>query len=405
MMQLNSFWQRFALLQIALMFCASQITFAEAQDVTITTITGDEINATLSSIARGELVGDEIPDGTNLENVMAIRTKGVVAVQTPKVAVFLTDGGRINASSVTYKNENFTIATDFGAVSLTPDAVKGLLFRLPFADQSAFGRALANRSTESDRVIAESPKGEQSALGLLESITSDKVFFNYKDESRSISISRMIGIVAADLRPPPLAGVIGTISLTEGSTVRGSIDGLESGKLSIGLAGRQSISIPMTSVSAISIASDRVVYLSDLTPLEVEQNALATLDFPWKRDLSVAGNPIRLNNSKLGTSTTFSKGLGVHSANRLEFANEGFDRFAATVGIDAETGGRGHCEVSVWADGIKLWSETITGTTDPKNVDVEIDGLERIALVVQNGQHLDLGDHVDWADARFLKTK
>ena len=38
-------------------------------------------------------------------------------------------------------------------------------------------------------------------------------------------------------------------------------------------------------------------------------------------------------------------------------------------------------------------------------VDVDVSGMDAIALVVDPGEEFDLGDHVDWANARFVKTE
>ena len=100
------------------------------------------------------------------------------------------------------------------------------------------------------------------------------------------------------------------------------------------------------------------------------------------------------------------KGIGTQSFSRLSFANTNeFDRFRAVVGIDAETGGRGDCQMVVQGDGIELWSKRVKAAEDPIQVDLDIAGIKEIALIVNPGEDFDLGDHADWGDARFLKTK
>ena len=95
----------------------------------------------------------------------------------------------------------------------------------------------------------------------------------------------------------------------------------------------------------------------------------------------------------------------MQSWSRIEFANEKqFTRFQATVGIDAETRGRGDCNLEIVSDGITPWSKRISALEDPVEVDIDISGMEAIALVVDPGEEFDLGDHVDWANARFVKT-
>ena len=96
----------------------------------------------------------------------------------------------------------------------------------------------------------------------------------------------------------------------------------------------------------------------------------------------------------------------MQSYSRMVFGvPEGFDRFQATVGIDVETQGRGDCVVVVSADGIQLWQERIRGTDQPRKIDVDISNSTEFTLTVQTGEQYDLSDHVDWCNARFLKSK
>ena len=96
----------------------------------------------------------------------------------------------------------------------------------------------------------------------------------------------------------------------------------------------------------------------------------------------------------------------MQASSRLVFANEaGFDRFSAVAGIAAETKGRGDCQMIVRGDGIELWSKRVTGGGGPLEIDVDIEGIKEVALVVSPGAEFDLGDHANWGEARFLKTK
>ena len=156
----------------------------------------------------------------------------------------------------------------------------------------------------------------------------------------------------------------------------------------------------------ISVVSDRLVWLSDLTPVDVTEQALVTQPMSWRRDQSVGGNPLTLNSGD-GSSdhVEFEKGLGVHAYCSLTYANDrDFNRLAATVGIDRETRGRGDCQFIVKGDGVELWSQRVR-TTDPLvAVLVDITRVHEVSLVVEAGQQLDLADHADWAEARFLKV-
>lgn len=368
----------------------------------MTTITGQQIEMDLESIVDGVVQGGS--EKISLSDLLMIQTDKSIVPERQALLVMLSGGGQIGASQVTFDGENFSLQTPVGQFSVPPDSIKAILMDVE-ADRSRFDRALKNRSVEKDSVIALGSSGQRVVGGLIESINESKLLLEFDGKSRPISLNKIVGIVPADLKPAKPKGQIVNLKLTNGSTVTGGIVGLQSGKLQLVLPGDATIELSLSAVSAISLQSDRVAYLSDLDPTNSSQNALATIEFAWQRDLSVQLNPIRLYSFESGKTTEYAKGIGVHSASRLEFENaDDFDRFAAVVGIDAETQGNGDCEVSLWADGIQLWSANITGEGEPQKVDVPIKGMKTIALVVRNGKYLDLGDHVDWADARFLKT-
>ena len=375
--------------------------FAVAQqDVTITRITGEQEQIRLDSIADGVVLGGDTK--IDLNDLMMIQTGQAIVSERSSFSVFIFGGGRLGVTGIDFDGEQFVLFGEWGKWTVSPDAIKGILLDQD-ADRSRFDRALANRSVEQDVVIARSANGQGVVRGLIESIDVSKVVLNHNGKSRSVSLTKVIGIVTADLKPGSSPGQPGTVHLINGSSVTGTIQRLNAGVLTVGLPGDATIEISMSIIAALSLQSPHVRYLSDLEPVVDSSNPLATQDFSWQRDLSVQSNPLRLYSPKTGKTIEYSKGIGTHSASRLEFDVPGeFNRFSALVGIDAETQGKGDCLVSVWADGIKLWEDEIAGSLEPVQVDVDISGMNRVALVVRHGRHLDLGDHVDWADARFL---
>ena len=141
-----------------------------------------------------------------------------------------------------------------------------------------------------------------------------------------------------------------------------------------------------------------MTFASDLDPAEVKEEALVSYAGPWRRDLSVLGHPLTLGQS------AFDKGLGVHSRCLLTYACEGqFDSFAATVGIDAETNGKGDCIFQIMGDGKELFNQRVRAGDSALPVSVKVAGIKRVTLAVEPGEDLDIGDHADWCDARFVK--
>ncbi|MFO0819222.1 MAG: NPCBM/NEW2 domain-containing protein [Pirellulales bacterium] len=158
--------------------------------------------------------------------------------------------------------------------------------------------------------------------------------------------------------------------------------------------------LPTESMRRLEIRSPRVVWLSDLSPRMVDEQAIAGRPLPWRRDLSVLGGPLKLG------GTIHRRGIGVRARSQLEYnlpAN--VESFVATVGLDDAAQGRGECEVVVLGDGsVPLWKATVRGGDAPRSIHVALQGRERLTLVVEPGPHLDLSDFVDWGDARLVRS-
>jgi hypothetical protein len=156
--------------------------------------------------------------------------------------------------------------------------------------------------------------------------------------------------------------------------------------------------VPWDFVVCVSVRSDRLVYLSDLTPVEVEEESIVAFPRAWQRDRSVGGRALKLG------ERVFSKGIGVQARSRLVFrTNAEFELMTATVGIDAETSGRGDCIFIVLGDGQELFRKRLKGSDPPHDLRVDIEGVREMTLLVEPGEDLDFGDHADWCDACFIR--
>ena len=188
-----------------------------------------------------------------------------------------------------------------------------------------------------------------------------------------------------------------TVTLRDGSTLPGQIESLADANVVLAMPPGK-VQIPYSAVASVTIRSRRVAYLSDLKPITVEQRSIAFLDLPWRRDRSVMGRTLTL------AGRTFEKGIGVHATSRLTFEAGGkYDELAAEIGIDSAASGKGDCVFMVIADGETLFSQRVRGTDAPQSIRVNIVGKQEVTLVVDAGEGLDLADHADWCDVRFIQ--
>jgi hypothetical protein len=158
-------------------------------------------------------------------------------------------------------------------------------------------------------------------------------------------------------------------------------------------------------VRALQLFGGRAVYLSDLKPKSYDFTPYFDRKWDWVRDGSVGGRDMVLAGS------TYTKGVGLHSASRLTYDLGGvYQRFEAVVGIDDRTGrenGReGSVRIGVLVDGKAQdagGDKELTPRGGPQVVAVKVAGARELTLVVEFGRHQDVLDHVDWADARLVK--
>ena len=372
--------------------------------VSIELINGTTINSAIKAIASGgEIEGDKLPPDLNVQQVLSINTARKTS-DTPADGpnLKLVGGGELWVSSVSMEDENLELVSSLKSRELPLELLRAIVWtNSPLVD-----RKIKNPSADFDTVVVNTSSGERMVEGILEAVDSEFVRLEYKGESKKIGLEKVKAIITADLGLEKPTGTIALIQLVDGSRMVGEILELEGGVFQVGVAAGNTVEVLAGNISSITIKSDRMRYLSDQEPLEVQEKAVFAFQRPWKRNLSVAGNPLEIRLKDSEEVRTFKKGLGVQASSRLVFANEsGFDRFSAVAGIAAETNGRGDCQMIVRGDGIELWSERVTGGGGPLEIDVDIEGIKEIVLVVSPGAEFDLGDHANWGEARFLKTK
>lgn len=376
----------------------------ELGQVSMELINGTTIVSSLETISsEGEVGGDAIPPGLNIRQVLSIKaTRKSSAIPKDKMRLEFVGGGELWIDSVSMADEKIESVSSLGTRELPLELLRAIVW----ANSPLIDRKIKTPSADFDMVVVDTSSGERVVEGILEAVDSEFVRIQYKGELKKIGLGKVKAIVTADLGLEKPEGSVAVIQLVDGSQVVGEILELEGGVLEVGVTAEESVQVPAEIVASVAIKSDRLRYLSDQEPLEVQEKSIFAFQRPWKKNLSVAGNPleIRLKNSE--EIRSFKKGLGMQASSRLVFANEaGFDRFSAVAGIAAETKGRGDCQMIVRGDGIELWSKRVTGGGGPLEIDVDIEGIKEVVLVVSPGAEFDLGDHANWGEARFLKTK
>lgn len=251
-----------------------------------------------------------------------------------------------------------------------------------------------------DYLIARDKKGNLVPFpGVLKAIAADKVSFELNKADRTIDLSAVCVIELAPVRreaKSPRGYLVGR----NGSTVPFQSLRLAGERLWLAGDGLKADSANLSAVAEIRFLSDRFVYLADLEPAKVVQAGTFDVVFPYRRNGSAAGGPIRLGGA------AYVRGLGLHSRCELVYdLGAKFATFVARAGIDAAGGKRGNAALKILGDGKDLIKPlSLVGGAEPVEVRCSLLGVRQLTILADYGDDgIDVGDHVDLAEARLIK--
>ena len=359
--------------------------------------------------AEGRVViGEAGAKPVRLDGLRRIETGVAAALGAEGAApeVFLAGGSRILASGgVELASESCRITNAIlPSLEFKIDDVSAIRF-VPGLEDRRFAVGRRTPADDTDFIFLKGKRELTRFDGVVESIADGQIAFERGGATEAATLDKVYGVVFAAARPdgsPERGGSLCFVDLSDGSVLRGIVTRLAGGKLTLRMAGiGRDVEVPWARVINVEVESDRLAYLSDLQPASVLYRPIVAPRRDWRKDASVSGNPIRLGGK------SYRKGLGLASGTLLKFApNRGYDVFSGTVGIDDGTGGRGDCVVVLRADGEERFRAHLKGGDEPVTVGpVDIAGVRELALEVLPGRDLDLADHVDLADACFLRLE
>lgn len=357
-----------------------QVSLRDAQSITLKSESGEQLLA-LQDVIRINLAAEQqVP-------------------QAPWPAILLSTSdvlrGRIAGSD---QHHIIVQSPSFGEV-LTPIRwISVVLFDVSAPAGTA--DALRQAAREKDVVLLQN--GERLE-GIVAEISPERVLFRAAPGELEIPLARVVGVAFAHTQTsPPAEELQVCVSTIDGSVLTGRIQPADEPGRFVLETTWASLPVSMhESVCSIEIRGGRLLYLSDLDPVEVEQVPHLGRLWPWQRDRSVGGTPLSIRGK------VYRKGLGVHSRSRLAYDLNGlFRRFRTEIGIDDATAHIGQATFTILADGRVLFSrENLAGDDEPVQVDVDTTGVQRLELLVDYGMGLDVGDHANWAEARLERAR
>ncbi|HUS39961.1 MAG TPA: NPCBM/NEW2 domain-containing protein [Pirellulales bacterium] len=368
----------------------------------LTLVDGTQLENNLSAIDSNgavTLVGQDA--SIRLNDIWRVSRPSIRQKADPKatVEVTLIDDSRFLTSELTGNDESFQLSSMLEhPVELPVEVVRSVRIVRRVTDQRL--QQAVDSASDSDTLFVVMNDKPMQLQGYFERLEADVIRFQWQDKPHTLPRNQWNGLVLASLEEAPDETSRGRMQLSNGSAFWATIKSLQDDVVDVVLTGGSEARLPWTSVSQITFRSPRMEFVSDLKPIDVIEETVVTLPQPWQRDVSVEGRPLTLG------SRAFEKGLGVHARSLLTFDTVGgYDLFVATIGIDAETQGRGDCIFIVRGDGRELHRQRVRGRDEPREIRVPITKVRQLALLVEPGAELDMADHADWCDARLVRNR
>ncbi len=274
------------------------------------------------------------------------------------------------------------LSASAGAVSLPLEAVS-VLFRPGEADTAQGLERERERLRlvpgRADVLVMRGETGKYAPVqAILDRLEADKVVFTYDRVESSMGTDTLVMVMPASPdRPPAPAASLGQLVCTDGSRVVFGSVAMDADRIAVANALLGRLAFPRAAVAEIRFRGEQLVCLSDLQPAEVVETPFLDDSFPWRKNRSLSGGPLRLG------GVTYEKGLSLHARCRMTFALEGkFRRFLCKAGIDDEVRA-GAAVLTISADGRTLVNRVALARNRPaESLALDLAGARELVILV-----------------------
>jgi len=268
------------------------------------------------------------------------------------------------------------------------------------AEPALFARDLADPADNDDVLFVQKDGQSHRSQVTITGLEPDRVDFQLRGTAYDFPLAGVTGIVfgrntgfAPDRQPRPRT----LLDLTTGERLEGRLLGLDT-DLRLRLDEGAEVHVPLAALHHLSVASDRLVWLSELQP-KVEQTSAFDRVWPWDNDRSAGGPGFVI------AGAAFERGIGMVPRTRLTYDLGGnYDVFEAAIGIDDRGGPAAHAVFRVLVDGKVVFESAPKVLGEPATpLHIELGRCHQLAIEVDFGKNYDLGDFCAFADARVVQ--
>jgi hypothetical protein len=376
---------------------------------------GEALTGEISALNAKELIlktdAGTVTLGLDTLAVLTRQPAEKAAVPGAGYWIELADGSGLPATEYAVKDG---IAKVVGASGRTQDIPARKIRSVRFAAAESLELKLAKQWAEitvskaaGDLLVVRKNDAFDYLEGVIKDLDGESCQFELEGEVIPVKRAKIAGLVYAlsvgGEPPEPL----GKLLTTDGAKLQLRSLELAGEQLKVETPGGTEFELPLAEVVRFDFSSGKIAYLSDLEP---ENSAFTPLIgfaqppqgllgyFDYRRDVGFDQNPLKLDGKE------FRKGLSLASRTELVYKLPGkFRVFRASAGIDDTTRETGSVRLEIKGDGKMLWEGDVRGDEPAQQLELEIGGVKRLAIVADYGAGLDVGDRLDLGDAQISK--
>jgi len=246
--------------------------------------------------------------------------------------------------------------------------------------------------------------------GVVLGIDSKQIHFHYSGRDVAVPLSKAGGFIfAAKEQSVPLPKFVaktkdGSVWQLKELTTDGTMLTMTS------VVGAQR-ELSADEIVSIEFIRAGIVYASDLDGQDIDYTpfvqslalgaAIKELGKP-QLDQTFQNSTISVKDDDARRS--FKRGLAMKSRSEITYRlARKYQRFQTTVGIDPDAADHGDLELILMADDTEVFRRSIAKSDPPIEIDIPVADANRLTIIVDFGQNLDIGDQLHLGDARFTK--
>jgi len=403
---------------------------APGGEVTVEPLDGDPIHGRLIELSAEKVVLENSAGTQTLDpkQLQTIELAAIPVADRPQAWVDLIDGssipcrafqsaaGKANVESL--QGESLELATrNIRSVRFQSQSPEVAHQWQELLKLEAGGDMVVLRKTGEREVVEEGKPARtvsETVLDQLEGtileVSPAGARFDFDGDKIDVKREKMEGIIFLQSVKRTLPSPICRLKTASGAVWSVRTLDLKGETVALTTTSGVSESLPLASVSQIDFGVGNVLYLADMDQ-ELKQadisfqprnmiSSFKQLTAP-RKNKSTGGEPLSIKGMK------YAKGVSLHSRTRLDVrVPEGYRQFRALAGVDDSAGPAANFQLKILGDNKELFAKQFSAeqaAAEALPIELDLAGVRRLTIVVEEGSGQDFGDTLVLANARLTK--